>query len=183
MHPIDEDHLIGIGKETIEATKGDFAWYQGLKMAVFDVSDVTNPIELHKIVIGDRGTDSYALRDHKAFLYDKEKELLVIPIMLAEIPEEQKKPLEENQVSPSYGQPVFQGAFVFNLSLENGFEERGRITHVSSEDELKRGYYFGDDYSVKRALYIGNVLYTLSGKMLKANALDTLSELKEFVFD
>jgi len=182
LHPIDESHLIGIGKETIEAAKGDFAWYQGLKMAVFDVSDVENPVEMHKIVIGDRGTESYALHDHKAFLYDKEKELLVLPIMLAEIPEEQKKPLGENQISPSYGQPVFQGAFVFKLNLEDGFVERGRITHVSEEDELKRGYYYGDDYSVKRALYIGNVLYTLSENMLKANDLGSLQDLKEFAF-
>ena len=183
LHPIDETHLIGVGKETIESTYGDFAWYQGLKMAVFDVSDVANPKEMHKIVIGDRGTDSYALHDHKAFLYDKEKELLVLPIMLAEIPEEQKKPLEDETRSPSYGEHVFQGAFVFRLTLENGFEETGRITHLTPEDELKRGYYFGNEYSVQRSMYIGNVLYTYSQRMLKANALDTLQDLKEFSFE
>ncbi len=183
LHPIDETHIIGLGKETIEAAKGDFAWYQGLKMAIFDVSDVSNPIEMHKIVIGDRGTDSYALRDHKAFLFDREKELLVLPIMLAEIPEEQKKPLTENQMMPSYGEPVFQGAFVFKVNLGVGFQERGRITHVTPEDELKRGHYYGGEYSVKRSLYIGNVLYTLSERMLKANALDSLAELKEFTFE
>ena len=182
LHPIDETHIIGIGKETIESAKGDFAWYQGMKMAIFDVSDVANPVEMHKIVIGDRGTDSYALQDHKAFLYDKEKELLVLPIMLAEIPESGKKPLDEGQAWPAYGEFVFQGAFVFRVNLEEGFVERGRITHITPEEELKRGYYFGDDYSVKRALYIGDVLYTLSGKMLKANGLQDLDGLKEFVF-
>jgi uncharacterized secreted protein with C-terminal beta-propeller domain len=181
LHPIDETHIIGLGKETIEAAKG--AWYQGLKMAIFDVSDVENPIEMHKIVIGDRGTESYALHDHKAFLYDKGKELLVIPIMLAEIPEEEKKPLGEDQQWPSYGEHTFQGAFVFRTTLENGFEEKGRITHVTAEDELKRGYYYGSDYSVKRALYIGNVLYTLSDRMLKANDLENLEELKQFSFE
>jgi len=183
LHPIDETHLIGIGKDTIESAKAGFAWYQGLKMAVFDVSNVSNPIEMHKMVIGDRGTDSYALHDHKAFLYDKKKELLVLPIMLAEIPEDEKKPLDERQMWPSYGEPVFQGAFVFRLTLENGFEERGRITHITPEEELKRGFYFGSEYSVKRSLYIGNVLYTLSEKMLKANALDTLAKLKELAFE
>ncbi len=181
LHPIDETHLIGIGKEAIEALKGDFAWYQGVKMAVFDVSDVENPVEMHKVVIGDRGTDSYALYDHRAFLFDKEKELLVVPVMLAEIPEEDKKPLDE-EGWPAYGEPVFQGAFVYRLTLENGFEERARITHVSGEDELKRGYYYGDEYSVKRALYIGDVLYTHSDSMIKANSLDTMQSLKEFTF-
>ncbi|MBI4044231.1 MAG: beta-propeller domain-containing protein [Candidatus Diapherotrites archaeon] len=189
LHPFDETHLIGVGKETIEASSElvegrglDFAWYQGLKMAIFDVSDVENPKELHKIVIGDRGTDSYALDDHKAFLFDREKELLVLPIELAEIPEEDKKPLEENQRSPAYGVPVFQGAFVFRVNLAEGFVERGRITHISGEEELKSGYYYPSESNVKRALFIENVLYTLSGKMLKANDLDTLAGLKEFVF-
>ena len=189
LHPIDETHLIGVGKDTIEATdelvgnRGlDFAWYQGLKLAIFDVSNVENPIELHKIVIGDRGTDSYALDDHKAFLFDKEKELLVLPIELAEIPKEDKKPLEENQRSPAYGVPVFQGAFVFKVNLTEGFVERGRITHISGEEELKSGYYYPQESNVKRALFIENVLYTLSDKMLKANDLETLEEIKEFVF-
>ncbi|MBI5884941.1 beta-propeller domain-containing protein [archaeon] len=183
LHPIDETHLIGVGKETIESAYGDFAWYQGMKLAVFDVSDVENPVEMHKVVIGDRGTDSYALRDHKAFLYDKEKELLVLPIMLAEIPEaEKQKTPEERGDFPAYGEPVFQGAFVYRLTLENGFEEKGRITHVTKEDELKRGYYFGDDYQVLRALFIDSVLYTLSDRMLKANDLQSLAELKEFKF-
>ncbi|MEM0360206.1 MAG: beta-propeller domain-containing protein [Candidatus Diapherotrites archaeon] len=174
LHPIDETHIIGLGKETIESTYGDFAWYQGIKMAIFDVSDPENPKEMSKVVIGDRGTESYALHDHKAFLFDKKRELLVIPVMLAEIPEEQKSDIERERVSPTYGQPVFQGAFVFKVSLESGITERGRITHVSKEEELKRGYYYGDNYSVKRSFYIGNVLYTFSDSMLKANNLDTL---------
>jgi inhibitor of cysteine peptidase len=182
LHPIDETHIIGVGKETIEAAKGDFSWYQGLKMAVFDVSDVSAPVEMHKVVIGYRGTDSYALHDHKAFLYDNGKELLVLPITLAEILESDKSTMQVGDW-PEYGEYTFQGAFVFRLTLENGFEERGRITHVTEEDELKRGYYFGDEYSVKRALYIGDVLYTLSGSMLKANDLATLQELKEFSFE
>jgi len=184
LHPIDEGHIIGVGKETIESTYGDFAWYQGIKMAVFDVTDVKNPIEMHKIVIGDRGTDSYALRDHKAFLFDKEKDLLVLPIQLAVIPEAEKnKSPEEQRWSPSFGETVFQGAFVYRLTLEDGFEERGRITHITEEQELKRGFYWGYEYSVKRALYIGNVLYTLSDQQLQANALDTLEELKIFLFN
>ncbi|MFH1234510.1 MAG: beta-propeller domain-containing protein, partial [Candidatus Diapherotrites archaeon] len=177
LHPIDETHILGLGKDTIESTYGDFAWYQGIKMAVFDVSDPENPKEMYKTVIGDRGTDSYALQDHKAFLFDKEKELLVIPITLAEIPEEQKKETEQEMRSPAYGEQVFQGAFVFNVSLENGISEKGRITHVSAEEELKRGYYYGGQYSVKRSFYIGEALYTFSDSMLKANDLGTLQEI------
>ena len=45
---------------------------------MFDVTDFENPKELSKIIIGDRGTYSPALHNHKAFLFDRNKELLVI---------------------------------------------------------------------------------------------------------
>jgi inhibitor of cysteine peptidase len=174
LHPYDENHIIGIGKEAVDAEgERDFAWYQGVKLALFDVSDPANPKEISKYVIGDRGTDSTALHEHKAFLFDKEKNLLVIPIQLAEI-DESKYPngVETN----TYGEYTFQGAYVFSLDLQNGFHYRGRITHV--EDQMERnGYYWYSDNSITRSLYIGDNLYTISSGMVKANSLSDLSEL------
>ncbi len=181
LHPFDETHLIGVGKDSIPAKEGDFAWYQGVKIALFDVSDVENPKELWVEVIGDRGTESYALHDHKAFLFDKETGLLVLPIQLAEIPEDQKT--LDNWGRPLYGDYVFQGAYVYNLSLENGFEFRGRITHIEDNDSfLKSGwYYYGGGYEVQRSLFIGNILYTVSNNRILLNSLTDLAELKELV--
>ncbi|MBU0636042.1 beta-propeller domain-containing protein, partial [Candidatus Micrarchaeota archaeon] len=180
LHPFDETHIIGVGKHTIEAAEGDFAWYQGVKLAVFDVSDVENPKEMHQIIIGDRGTDSIALQDHKAFLFDREKELLILPITLAEIPEEIKESDVEQGNWPQYGEFTFQGAYVYNLSLANGFELKGRITHdETGEDILKSGYYYQSDNQVKRSLYIGNVLYTISNTKILLNDLFDLSELNQ----
>jgi len=178
LHPIDETHIIGLGKEALEADEGDFAWYQGIKIAIFDVSDVENPKEMHKTVIGDRGTDSYALHDHKAFLYDNEKALLVLPILLAEINEEQYPDgVEKN----TYGDYTFQGAYVYNLTLENGFELKGRITHLDEDDESleKSGYYYGSTNSIRRALYIDDALYTISDAKILANSLGDLSQISE----
>jgi len=42
LHPYDENHIIGIGKETEYEAKEDFSWYQGVKISLFDVSDVSN---------------------------------------------------------------------------------------------------------------------------------------------
>ena len=179
LHPIDENHIIGIGKDTVEADEDlvnnrgmEFAWYQGIKMAVFDVSDVEHPIELHKEIIGDRGTDSEALHNHKAFLFDKERELLVLPIKLAEI---QGEPEYDNQ----QGKYTFQGAYVYNLNIEDGFDLRGRISHIDNQDVYENsGYYLGDYNShVRRALYIGDVLYTISNNFIKMNDLLDLDEL------
>jgi len=174
LHPYDENHIIGIGKETMYDEKQDFAWYQGVKISLFDVSDVSNPVEVAKYEIGDRGTDSPVLWDHKALLFDRARNLLVIPVMEAKI-----DPSKYDGELPSwaYGEYVWQGAYVFDISLD-GLELRGRITHMDDNlDLLKLGYYFGSDYSVQRSLYIENVLYTISSMKVKMNNLETLAEI------
>lgn len=178
LHPYDENHLIGIGKDAMPAEEGDFSWYQGVKVSLFDVSDVEHPKEIDNMEIGDRGTDSDALRDHKAFLFDREKNLLVLPILLAEIDEDQ---YPEGLPPYTYGDYTYQGAYVFSISPENGIKLRGRITHMDddSEELLKSGYYFESQYSIKRSLYIGDVLYTISDMKVKMNSLDDLDELNE----
>ena len=133
----------------------------------------SNPRELAKVEIGDRGTDSFALNDHRAFLFNKEKNLLVLPISLAEIDEgDYAGEVADN----AYGEYTFQGAFVFDISLA-GFVERGRITHVSSDELLKSGYYFQSENSVQRSLYMDNTLYTISNNWIKMNNLADLSEI------
>ncbi len=175
LHPYDENHIIGVGKETVAAEQGDFSWYQGVKISLFDVSDVENPREIDKYEIGDRGTDSPVLRDHKAFLFDKSKNLLVLPVLVAEIDEE-KYP---NGVPPNvHGEYVWQGAYVFNVSIAEGIVYRGRITHMENDAD-KLGLYYYSPYYVERALYIDNVLYTISDKKIKMNNLETLQEINE----
>lgn len=73
LHPYDETHLIGVGKETVESESGSFAWYQGVKISLFDVGNVSQPSEVAHALIGDRGTDSPVLTDPKALLFSNSK--------------------------------------------------------------------------------------------------------------
>lgn len=175
LHPYDANHIIGIGKETVAAEMGDFAWYQGVKISLFDVSDVGAPKEIAKYEIGDRGTNSPVLKDHKALLFDKSKNLLVIPVLVAQIDKE-KYP---NEVPPNaYGSYVWQGAYVFDITFDKGIVLKGRITHIGSDGSGMDNVFFSS-YSVKRSLYIGNVLYTISDSKIKMNNLETLEEINE----
>jgi len=177
LHPYDENHIIGIGKETIGAEEGNFAWYQGVKISLFDVSDVAVPKEIAKYEIGDRGTDSPILNDHKAFLFDKDKNLLVIPVTVAEI-DPAKYP--GGVPTSMYGDFVWDGAYVFHISFEHGLEFRGGITHLADNSDLtKTGYYYHSAYSIERSLYIDNVLYTISELKIKMNSLADLTEIGE----
>ena len=175
LHPYDENHLIGIGKETTD--EGEFAWYQGVKISLFDVSDVNNPREIDKEIIGHRGTDSPVLWDHKAFLFDKSRNLLVIPVLVAEV-DESKYP--EGVPSNAYGEPVWQGAYIFHISPDAGIRLEGRITHIESSADLEEGYYYYySPFSVERSLYIGDVLYTISQAKIKMNSLENLDYINE----
>jgi inhibitor of cysteine peptidase len=175
LHPYDENHIIGIGKETTAADREDFAWYQGVKISLFDVSDVSNPVEVAKYEIGDRGTTSPILDDHKALLFDESRNLLVIPVLVAELDPSQYP----GEVPDwAYGEYVWQGACVFDISPD-GIEYRGGITHLEDGADLKSGYWSYSEYFVERALYIGDVLYTVSDRLVKMNDLGSLDLLNE----
>lgn len=160
LHPYDETHVIGVGRDASEQGR-----ITGMKLSLFDVSNVSSPIEVSKYIIGGQGTSSDALYDHKAFLFDKKKNLLVIPVS-------------------EYGanwQNYWQGAYVFNLDLANGFALKGKITHMNNINSSETYYY---DYTsqIRRSLFIENTLYTISNKMVKMNSLSDLSEINKVEF-
>jgi inhibitor of cysteine peptidase len=175
LHPYDETHLIGVGKETVASEEGYFAWYQGIKISLFDVSNVSSPVQIANVTIGDRGSDTPVLTDHKAFLFDKSKNLLAIPVTVAKIDPSQYPPSQYPSGIPSYayGTPVWQGAIVFNITLTEGLVQRGNVTQLQGLPS------WGDPYEIKRIVYIENTLYTISDKLVKMNRLDNLMSLGE----
>lgn len=171
LHPYDENHLIGVGKETVEADEGNFAWYQGVKISIFDVSNVSDPRQLANYTIGDRGSDTPILRDHKAFLLDRTRNLLIMPVLVAQIDETQ---YPSGVPKSAYGQPVWQGAYIFEISLNEGFSLMGGVSHLESQSQIQNSEYW-----VNRALYIENVLYTVSNKKVRLNSLLDLVFIKD----
>lgn len=183
LHPFDENHIIGIGKETVEALTDektnrnlDFAWYQGVKIAIFNVTDVTKPTELYKEIIGDRGTTSPVLYNHKALLFDREKELFVLPVSLYEIPDEIKQQYD-NYTGGTYGEFTFQGVYVYQINLNDGFKLKGTITHLDDSSLVKTGFYPEYQSSITRSLYIENTLYTISESTIGVHDLENLTEI------
>ncbi len=167
LHPYDENHLIGFGKDTT-AVK-DMAYYKGMKLSLFDVTDVSNPKELFTEIIGDRGTDSSLLNNHKALLFSKEKGLLAFPVNVYELSEKEKTDVT------TYGQFTFQGAYVYDIGIEQGFKLRGKITHLTENDMRKSGMYKGAyNKYIERLLFINQDLYSVSRDNISANDIKTL---------
>ncbi len=165
LHPYDEEHIIGIGRDTKEI--GDNRVQQlGIKIALFNVADVNNPKVADEVIIGDSSTNSESLHNHKAFFFDKRNEILSIPI------NGDMKTLNEvansNRIAPE--QNRWSGFYVFNLDNTEGFTLKGTITH-SSEDSR----YYGMNNA--RTFYIEDVLYTTSEEYLKMNFINNLKEI------
>jgi uncharacterized secreted protein with C-terminal beta-propeller domain len=172
LHPYDANHLIGIGKQAIsDTTTPGFAWYQGLKIGLFDVTDPANPIELSSREIGDRGSNSEALSDHHAFLFSKLKNLLAFPVQIYQLTEAQKKSGSLSE----YGSQTFSGLYVYNVNTASGFSFLGGI----APNEIKIGENDKGDDQVYRSLYIGDYLYVISYGHITVVKLSNLEVVKE----
>jgi len=170
LHPFDDTKLIGLGMETNSSGRSS----GGVKLSLFDVSDVENPREIDTYILGEYGSNSIALEEHKAFLFSKEKNLLVIPAVVKED--------DGSYYSSYYNTKVASaGSAVFNVN-EEGFELKGIIDHrTESEKSSSSSYYYGE--GTKRNLYIGDNLYSISDNFLKINRLSDLGEEKSIGMD
>jgi uncharacterized secreted protein with C-terminal beta-propeller domain len=168
LHPYDSTHIIGVGKETSTNDWGGVST-RGVKLALFDVSDVEHPKQIDKVEIGESGTDSAALSDHKAFLFDVGKNLLVIPVRQVT-----NVPVMPKTGSYDKAPLVWYGAYVFGVTPETGFSLKGTVQHGTGTS----GYYwYGSSANeVKRSLYIGNDLYTISSNKIVATSLENINK-------
>jgi uncharacterized secreted protein with C-terminal beta-propeller domain len=159
LQPYDENHIIGIGKDTKQNEWGGIQT-NGVKISMFDVSDFKNPKETDTIVIGNSSTDSEALYNHKALLLDKQKNVMSIPIKgdVKGIFDATKPDLQYNS---------WNGFFVYGFDKYE-FVEKGMITHYS-------GNNFNSIYMPARSLYIGDTLYTVMDGSIKMNDLANIS--------
>ncbi|WPX08864.1 beta-propeller domain-containing protein [Anaerocellum danielii] len=158
LHPYDQNHIIGFGKDA-EDLNEKYAIPLGLKIAMFNVEDVKNPKELFKVIIGGKGTNSELLNNHKALLFDKNKNIFAFPVEVYE-----------------KGKDKFTGAYVYSIDLKKGFVLMGKISH-----EIDDKYKYYD--KIKRLLYIEDVLYSVSDSMLKAISLGNLEEIARLRLD
>ena len=186
LHPYDDTHLIGIGVETEEIINRDEfgevissrSIVTGMKMSLFDVSDVNNPKQLAQTTIGDSRTVSAVLTNPKALLFSKEKELIAIPVNNYQEDfsiEDYEDGDDITEAFVDYNKPyISEGYFVYNINLEDGFKLKGVINHEKSE--LTR---YNRNSKLLRGLYIEDDLFTVSEEAIKVNKLDNLDEISK----
>lgn len=160
LHPFNETLMIGIGKDTKELDK-DRVVDDGLKVSLFDVSDFENPKEVDSYIIEGRYSDSLALHEHKAFLLDKNRGILVLPVS------------ENDDDEYRYDSGYWQGAYVLEIG-DGGIELRGKVEHEDNDKE-----YWYSSSVVKRSLYIEDILYTISEEKIVLSDIESVDEIGE----
>ncbi|HEX6767256.1 MAG TPA: beta-propeller domain-containing protein [Polyangiaceae bacterium] len=174
MQRLDPTHLLAVGFDADD--HGDFAYFDGIQIQIFDVSDLANPTLLHKTVIGTRGSGSEALMNHLAFNYFPSRGWLALPMTIC-----------EGGDDGVYGDKLtFAGLMVFDVSLEGGIVEHGRLPFVDPAQAAGTGAtcgtWWADSTSlVKRSIFMEDFAYGLSDTQLKVAQVDALGDVLETI--
>jgi len=169
MQPLDTNHMLAIGFTADD--EGSFAWFNGIQIQIFDVTDLANPTLAWKTVIGTRGSNSEALTNHLAFNYFAPKKMLALPITVC-----------EGGGNGVYAQDLtFAGLMVFDISLDTGITEHGRLPFLDPSTvsaSANCDEFWTDSKSlVKRSIFMDDWVYGLSDAQLRVAALSNMSSV------
>lgn len=168
LHPYDENHIIGFGYDTklvtMEGDKEPRVLTEGVKLSLFDITNVSNPKEKFTEIIGGRGTYSPLNYDHKALLYKRENGLFAFPINVYES-------VKGNEYEQKF---IFQGAYVYNVSLDKGFSLKSKISHMKGKE-----LYEEWDNEIQRLVYIDKQLYAISHSKISSYSLENYQFISE----
>ncbi|KAK1859948.1 hypothetical protein I4F81_002540 [Pyropia yezoensis] len=155
LHPLDGGRLLGVGQDA-----DDTGFTLGVKVSLFDVSDVRAPRELATWTETDLGSSSAVEWDHRAFLYWPPARLAVLPIT-------------------SYGDDSFTGAVVLRLG-DTRITEAGRIKVERPPERWETGVQTA---AVERNVVLGRKwLWSLTESRFQVQALDGLRVSGSAVF-
>lgn len=172
LHPLAGGRLIGLGNEADD--QGSFAWFEGLKLSLFDVSHPANPTELSHTIIGTRGSYSPALYDHHAFTYDPTRQLLALPVTVY-----------DGEVNGSEcGRFAYDGVHLYRVG-DTEFHLEGVIRQASVSGTSCWGAPAGTNDT--RTAILGDVhasgVLTLAAHGLQLHALDSLDAVGTLLWD
>ncbi len=141
MHPLDENHLLTIGRDADTSGRT-----RGLQLQIFDVTNGASPVLQHKFTYdGSEYGQSEAEYDHKAFTYFEDKQLLAFPYY-------------------AYNTNGMRSSLeLFRVDLGTGFAKVGSIDHSALMQKNPQGWCGGYyQPSVRRGVFLEDFVYSVS---------------------
>jgi uncharacterized secreted protein with C-terminal beta-propeller domain len=159
IHRIDPDHLLSIGFDAND--HGSFAYFDGVILQLFDVTNPTDPKLLHKEKIGTRGSSSQAATDHLAFNYVADRGLLAIPMTTC-----------DGGGDGSNGTSVsFSGLLVYDVDTQRGFTKLGGVEHGGRGVSCST-WWSAANSAVKRSVFLDDLVYSIASDRVKVQSMD-----------
>jgi uncharacterized secreted protein with C-terminal beta-propeller domain len=162
LHPVSQNVILGVGRDVYDIYRMDRDGNQvvvgqntgGVKISLFDVSDMGKPKELDTLVLGDYGYTEL-LDNHRAAMFKNSDNLLGFC-----------------GYSGDDRRGYFEGAFLISYAGDK-LSEAGRLEYRNPYD----WYILDEDilYTGERLAYIGDTLYFLQDGLLRSFDLQTLA--------
>ncbi|MBI4955215.1 MAG: beta-propeller domain-containing protein [Myxococcales bacterium] len=163
LHRLDATHLLSIGFDAQD--RGSFAYFDGLLLQLFDVSNPTEPRLLHKAILGTRGSSSEAATDHLAFNFFEARGLLAIPVTEC-----------AGGGDGRFGDRLtFSGLAVYDVSVERGFRRLGGVDH-GERGASCRAWWSKASSVVKRSIVMDDLVFSIASDRMKVQRLGHLGE-------
>lgn len=161
LHPYDDDHILGFGFEADEEGRT-----LGLKLALYEVTDPTNPIEKFKEVLlySNNTGGSEVTYNHKALLFDKSRDIIGFPLSTTQTVVTTTE--VNGQIVTNASQYYTQEYIMYGLNLTDGFSRKSIISHFAPSHNAWAS-------QINRGLYIDNYLYTVSDAKIMVHDLKT----------
>jgi beta propeller domain-containing protein len=161
LHRVDPEHLLSIGFDADD--KGDFAYFGGVILQLFDVKDPASPKLTHKETIGSRGSSSGAATDHLAFNYLAAEGLLAVPMTIC-----------EGGGDGRFGDSLtFSGLLVYDVDVERGFTRLGGVDHGAAGVDCQT-WWSQAKSAVKRSIFLDDLVYSIADDRAKVQRLGGL---------
>lgn len=171
LQPIGQDYLLGIGKDAVVAADnfgddGRGALIQGVKLSLFNVSNPASPTEVQSVRIGQRGTQSNALSDHRAITIQAATEAhpLRVSFGIDVYGESSPERVTDTRLASNYYDYRYSGLHGFEINV-------GADARIVSKGVLRltpeAGNRYGA-YGVDRSVMVNDALFYITGSGVSA---------------
>jgi uncharacterized secreted protein with C-terminal beta-propeller domain len=172
IHPLDDRYLLTLGQYLPE--NGDRR-ARAIKLSIFDVADLSRPIEKFTQLVGTAWGWSEAVYEHKAFNYFPDQKLLAIPF----------SDWNSTVNCGTYWCAFASDLRVFQIDPTSGIQFKGAVEMrdlYESAREPSWSYYWAPH--VRRSVLADNVAYAISDAGIRVADVDSLSSaIRTIAFD
>lgn len=182
LHPIEENYLLGVGMDAVAVSAvgtgrpefgdgRDGGIVQGVKVSLYNVTDPTAPTEVDTLLLGQRGTYSSALYDHRA--------ISVLPPNNGRVATRVAFGIDINGLAQPARRPDPEDAWTYydwRYNALHGIEVRtgtdagltltGSLEAASVDDPNGFGYSYGA--GSERSVMVGDSVYYIYGGQVRA---------------